>query len=471
MWKRPADVLVRHGNVASRRAVAVRAGWINWGTSSTHHRVLAASALLLGLASIAKLATAGREVATAYWFGTGSAVDAFVVAMTVPTFAIVVVANAAGSALLPTLTHVHQTVGRSAAVQLLRDTTFWCLALLCGTYLLLAFTSAWWLKLVSPGLDAGTQALAMRMVFWLLPAIAFRGLVSIWSSVLHSQKRFAATGLAPAITPLVAVLCLFALADRTGIEALAIGVTAGSIVEAAVLGWTVRSCGFPLLPIPGRPSTHLGHICRQYLPLMAAAALMGSTTLVDNAMASQLGPGGVSTLNFGRKLVALAISIPTVSISRAVYPYFSQLAAERKWTEVHAVLAKSRALVLLGMIPITLALILLARPLTTLLLQHGAFGASSTESVAWVQVMYACQIPFYTLSIIYVRLISSLRLNYLLTASTVISILLNVLLNYVLMRPMGVAGIALSTSLVYATACIFLLVVTHRALQTGRTTQ
>ncbi len=219
------------------------------------------------------------------------------------------------------------------------------------------------------------------------------------------------------------------------------------------------------MPIAGRPSKEVRQVLHQYLPLVVAAALMSSTTLVDNAMASELGSGSVATLSYGRKLVALAISFPVLSISRAIFPYFSRQVATLNWPELRQTLARSRWAVLLAMIPLAVILFIFSRPLTSVVLQRGAFSAESTEAVAWVQAMYAIQIPFYTLSILYVRLISSMRLNYLLTVTTVISITLNVVLNYVLMHVMGVAGIALSTSLVFAVSCGFLAFVTHRALR------
>jgi len=79
--------------------------------------------------------------------------------------------------------------------------------------------------------------------------------------------------------------------------------------------------------------------------------------------------------------------------------------------------------------------------------------------------MYVLQVPFYTLGILFVRLISSIQANYILMWGTVISFILNITLDYLLMRILGVAGIALSTTLVYMTSCVFLWVMLHRKLK------
>ncbi len=100
-----------------------------------------------------------------------------------------------------------------------------------------------------------------------------------------------------------------------------------------------------------------------------------------------------------------------------------------------------------------------------LLFERGNFTPKDTDVVASIQSMFLLQIPFYTLTILFVRMISSLQANQVLLWGTAISFLVNVTLNYVLMQPMGVAGIALSTSIVYVILSIFLGVVLWRKLE------
>ena len=61
------------------------------------------------------------------------------------------------------------------------------------------------------------------------------------------------------------------------------------------------------------------------------------------------------------------------------------------------------------------------------------------------------------LGILIVRLISALNSNYILMWGAVISLPLNIVLNYIFMQWIGVSGIALSTSCVYLVSFIFLI--------------
>ena len=111
------------------------------------------------------------------------------------------------------------------------------------------------------------------------------------------------------------------------------------------------------------------------------------------------------------------------------------------------------ALIFLVTVPITIGLVLFSHPLVRILFERGAFSAEDTKVVSGVQTFLSMQIPFYMLGTFGVRLLSALKKNVILAVISGVNAALNITLNYVLMRSMGVAGIALSTSLVYLLSC------------------
>jgi putative peptidoglycan lipid II flippase len=89
-------------------------------------------------------------------------------------------------------------------------------------------------------------------------------------------------------------------------------------------------------------------------------------------------------------------------------------------------------------------------------LQHGAFGQADTAVVTKVLAMYAIQIPFFACSRVFYRFIVAMRRTDLIFYCGTINLGLDVVLNLVLMRWFGVAGIALATSLWTVSTFIFL---------------
>jgi putative peptidoglycan lipid II flippase len=106
----------------------------------------------------------------------------------------------------------------------------------------------------------------------------------------------------------------------------------------------------------------------------------------------------------------------------------------------------------------------LSRPLVALGFQHGAFTAADPALVARVQACYLLQVPIFLVGILHVRVISSMNQNRFLLRINAVNVVANVVLDYVLLRVLGIAGIALATTLVYALSTALLVLVARRLL-------
>jgi putative peptidoglycan lipid II flippase len=331
--------------------------------------------------------------------------------------------------------------------------------------MLLALTAPLTLPLLGAGFDADTLALSQILFYLMLPSILFNGLAMIWSSVLNAGEHFALAAIAPAAVPVVTSIFLVIMAQQWGVYALVAGLVFGFIVQVLILGLGLKQQGIRLRPGWSGRTPALRQVERQYLPMLAGAFLMGGTTLVDQSMATVLGPGSVATLNYGSKLVALALNIGAMSIGTVVLPYFSGLVANDDWRTVRRTLKRYAALILLTTIPFTLCLVALSEPLVRLVFQRGAFTAIDTQNVSQVQSFYFLQIPFYMVGIFMVRLISALKANHLLMWGSLISLAANIVLNYLFIQVLGVSGIALSTAGVYVIACLYMSFMLFRLLR------
>lgn len=118
--------------------------------------------------------------------------------------------------------------------------------------------------------------------------------------------------------------------------------------------------------------------------------------------------------------------------------------------------------------PVTLVLIFGARLLIRVTFQHGVFGPADTAAVTPVLAMYAIQIPFFASSRVFYRFILAMRRSDLILYCGVINLALDVVLNLILMRWFGVAGIALATSLWTVSTFFFLWYWTWRLLPIER---
>jgi putative peptidoglycan lipid II flippase len=196
---------------------------------------------------------------------------------------------------------------------------------------------------------------------------------------------------------------------------------------------------------------------------------MGSTELVDKAMAGALASGSVASLNYGNKVIIMVMGLAAMAIGTAVLPYFSRLVAEEGWDTLRNTLNFYLRLIFLVTVPVVVLIYWFSEPLVHIIFQRGAFTAEDTNLVASVQAFFCFQIPFYIAGIMLARLVSSLRANHILMWAASINITANVGFNILFIHLMGLKGIALSTSLVYMISFFFLLYFVNRIIDQKET--
>lgn len=426
-------------------------------TSGSINRQIFAAAVTVALGTaLVKVVALVKELVVAWKFGIGDTLDAFLIALLVPSFLINVIAGSFNSALIPTYIQVREQEGKNAAQKLFSGTAVWSLALLGITTILMLLTAPLYLPLIAAGFSVQKLNLTFKLLWAIAPLVLLSGIINIWSAVLNAGERFALAALAPIMPPAITILLLL-LVNSWGVFALVAGLVCGAVLEIIFLGAALHRQGISLRPKWHGFDANLRQVANQYLPMIAGSFLMCSANLVDQSMAAMLSPGSVAALNYGNRVIAFPITLTTTALSNAVIPYFSKMVAHQNWTSVRHTLKRYMWLIFVTTVPLTGILILFSELIVQILFQRGSFTAKDTQLVAQIQACFALQIPFYVGNILIVRLISGIGCNQILMYGSAINLIANIAFNYLFLQLLGIAGIALSTSLVYAISFSFLL--------------
>lgn len=434
-----------------------------WGGGSANRRILSAATTVARVVILVKAASLAKEMLIARKFGAGDVLDAFYIALLLPSFLGSVVEGCFDAAFIPIYIEVREREEGATANRLFSNVAVFNLAILALVGLVLAALQRWLLPMLGSGFTSQKLALARPLFFVFLASMSLVGLSVLWRAALKAHEWFTLTSIVPICNPITIVILLL-VAGSGGIYALAAGSVLGTVGELVAAGYGLRRLGVPLVPRWSGIDSWTRRVLWQYAPTVTGALLMGGTTLVDPAMAAMLGSGSVSALNYAYKLPAVVLNVGLSSLSTAILPSFSRLSAKENWREMRRVLLSYTGLLVLLTIPLTVVLVALSKPLVSAFFQGGAFTAEDTDLVARTQVMFCLEIPFYSVAILYVRAISSLKRNHLIMWGTLISVTVNIVLNILFMRLIGLPGIALSTSTVYAISCGYLCLMLFRTL-------
>jgi len=182
--------------------------WHSWQARSVNRQIFSAAVVVMAMTMVVKLLAAGREVVTAYYFGTGRAVDAFLVAFVLPSFAINVLAGSLTTSLMPVYIEVRENESVEDAKHLFSSSMAIGLVFLLLATSIMAAGGRLFLPIIGSGFDPDTLTLCYRLFYLLLPTVLLNGVIMFYSTALNADKEFALAAFVPAFVPVCAMICL-----------------------------------------------------------------------------------------------------------------------------------------------------------------------------------------------------------------------------------------------------------------------
>lgn len=226
---------------------ATLAGRLRNGSAS---RLARASLVVLGLSGVARAVGLGKEVLVAALFGVSGLLDAYVLALLVPSFLANQLGASFASALVPALARQdrqnrqnRETQGAQAgqgASRLLAQGLLAQALVLAVAVLAVALVPAEALRALAPGAQPERLADIKTLQLALLPLCVLTSLGNTLGAVANYGGEFRGPALAGVANALAAVLGIGLLHQSLGVLALAAGVSLGAALEFAALAWLCR---------------------------------------------------------------------------------------------------------------------------------------------------------------------------------------------------------------------------------------
>jgi putative peptidoglycan lipid II flippase len=417
-------------------------------------------ALVVLTVFIVKILGFFKEVLIGNSFGMTEELDVFFILILIPSFFSSVFLGAFKAVLIPNYIFAKKKSNTVFHNNLIVQTILLSLALTIGLYFLSAPINTYLVRNYSQ--EFANQVFTNQNLFLLcIPVWTFSSLLS---GLLDIKKRFVISALYPIITSIVFIVLLFFY--KPSVHILVYAFVLGSFFELLFL-LCFQPVKLVLSDVKFNDSDSI-ILYKQFLPKLLAGVIIGFNPIVDQLFTSQLTDGAISTLNYGNKLPAFAIAILTIGIGNVLLPYFAHLKDTPKGEILILLNKKFKAIFIIGAF-CALFLIVFGKDLIILFFQNGAFTINDSENVSSVLIMFSLQIPFYLLDIILVRLLTAFNLNVFNITSSSISVLLNVFCNYIFIEKYGVAGIALSTSIVVFISFLTKYIYILRKFKTDKT--
>ena len=405
-----------------------------------------------------------RVAIQAWLFGATAAMDAFVVAFSVPSILQVVLLSGPLSGILVPILTAYRKERHSLNALFNSIVTVVVLVSLGigGVAMLIAPTL---MHLAGPGMAPNIQTLATLLFRLMVPMLILQALLSVCKGTLNALGHYGAPEYAGVVFNVVIIAVAFLCSSTMGVVSLAIGASLGSLAQLGMQLPFLAKYGLRF-----RPRLRVD-IDGHQLTVLATGAFLSTiivplTTLIDRAFASLLFPGAVAALNYAFLLFLLPASLCVVPISTVLLTDLASLYHQRAFVSLRRQAQSALWLVLLLTVPITVLGVLFAEPLTRLVYEYGRFQAADTVRTAQAVQAYLIGLPFYA----GVHLLSR---NFYAVQDTMTpawvglgGFVLNVAGDLVLMRLFSHWGIALARTLtLLVTAIVLYILFQHQCTE------
>lgn len=437
----------------------------------TNKKLTYHAGLLSLLTAVSRLLGLFREVVIAFFFGAGTATDAFFVAYRLPNLLRRLFAEGAITvSFIPVFARYLNKGGEGEAKKFANSAfTLLCIILLIVTITGIIFASAF-VFITAPGFYKNPEkfGLTVSLTRLMFPFIFSIGLVAFFSGILNTYNHFVTPALAPILLniSIIASAFIFYPFFAHPIYSLAAGVLIGSVTQLIVQIPPLlhRGYHFKLTLNPVHPG--VVEAGKLFLPATFGAAVYQINLLVTTFLASFLSEGSVAFLWYAGRFFELPLGIFAVSVAVVSLPNLSLLASQNNWDLWKSSINYALALTFFITIPAMVGLMVFVEPIIKIFYELGKFTSSDTANTASALFYYTPGLWAVGGSRIIVQAFYSLKDTKTPVKIATLTFILNFLLCLILMKPMKHNGLALATTL--ASIANFLLLIIYLRKKTGR---
>jgi len=432
---------------------------------STNIKIARASFILMAANIIYLVAGIAREVIVASRFGISQQMDAFFAAFTIPDVLNNIVLGAFSAVFIPI--YIQYRVRDKKEADVISSSIINIIMLVLAVLnLAILAASPLIVKIFFGGFSPDTAALCVKILKILSFTVFFSGLSGILLSLLNAHEYFFLPAISNVFRPLLTIVFVLLLSYHFGVSVLGLGLLAGILFQIAFLIPALKSAGFKHSRLIDLKHPAVRETFSSASIFLIAMGVSHLNIIIDRIMASYLHAGSISALNYADRIVQVPTIILSGSIAAAVLPFFSLQAAGEKYAELRDSLAKSITMVALIFFPLTILVLVFSRQFIELMYERGAFGAQATGLTATILAFYSLELFSYTVVLVMTKVFQALKKIKTIVVIAAIGFVLKIVLNFALIKLITppVAGIALSSSLVYFASMLLCFVFLKRIL-------
>lgn len=422
-----------------------------------------AALLVMIITVISKIVGFVREIVLSYVFGASAITDAYLISQTIPLTIFSFISTGIATGFIPIYSKIQQNDGKHYADKFTSNLSN---SLLLLATIIVAFVLAFTqpvVKMFASGFSGETLELAVSFTRITVFGVYFTAVLYIFSGYLRVYEHY----LAPALIgfPMsLTVICSLFIGAKTNVFVIAFGSLLAIASQLVVLIPFLRRTSYQHQIVVNVKDKYLKEMFLIALPVIIGTSVNEINVLVDRTLASRIAVGGISALNYARRLNGFVQGLVVVSLTSVMFPMISKMAAAENIKDLKQTVNEAMASMSLLIIPATIGAMVFAEEIVALLFGRGAFTAEAITMTGNALFYYSIGMIAFGLRDVLSRAFYALQDSKTPMINATIGVVLNIALNIILSRYMGIGGLALATSISAIVAVVLLFTSLRRKI-------
>ena len=288
------------------------------------------------------------------------------------------------------------------------------------------------------------------------------GAAGVIVGTLHAHQHFFLPAIAPLFYNLGQILGAIFLAPRIGISGLTWGMVLGAAGYLLVQTPALVRLGARYIPTLGWRMAGVHRIVKLMAPRLVALGLVELADVFFVRLGSRLPDGHLSAYFWGWRIMQFPETLFGTAIALVFFPTFSELASKGDWTEFRDKANASLRIILTLTIPSAAGLILLGRPLVSLI--GGAFDRQAVDWVHAALVIFSLRLVGEAMLEIAARLFYARQNTVAPMLAAALGQVTGIVMGFVLIESLGFRGLVIATTIGFWVETTLLLLLNQRSL-------
>lgn len=389
-----------------------------------------------------------REILLMRFLGVGVAADAFNAAFLIPNSLRKIFAEGAlTAAFVPTFVASFHKGGKEKANELITLGFIFFESLVLLLCVLVIWQPEYTIKLLVPGFSPEQMAGTVQCLRILMPFIFFVSTSSLLAGALQSANHFFIPAFCPVLLNIVFIGgVLICLTYGLSVEYLCYAILFGGFLQLVAHIFQYFAVGFSFKKPEPDTMQSFKHVLKKFLPCFFSMSIMELSLIVDLRFASYLHVGALTLVKYTNRLMGIPLGVFAVAFSTILLTHFSKVhLIDPK--RLHFYLVESMKFVFWVTIPATLIMCYFAENIfVTLFVSFSdKFPKALIPEAGQLLMAFLSGLFFFSINKILLNLFYSFHDTKYPTVLALVALGTNIVVNYLLVGPLGTVGIALGT--------------------------